>query len=181
MTPQNSPTPESLAIEQAENPLLSLEAEAAAVDAGMVAAPLENTAQAEADAARNTAQEIAELTTILQMASSLFFPLFPSLQTVYTHETCASLAGALVPVMVKRGWSVAGLTAGWGEEIALAIVAIPIGIATRDAVKADIAANEAKAKADKAKAEGVIQPEIAPLVAEQYQPAANEPLIAARG
>lgn len=130
----------------------ALAGEAAVVDASLNPAQPEQTAQAAQQKAQVLVSEVQELTVILQMAASLFFPLFPSLQKIYTKETCSGLAGAIVPVMVKRGWSVSGVMAGWGEEVALAIVVIPLGMATVGAVKQDMAEAEAKAKAEKEKA-----------------------------
>jgi len=96
--------------------------------------------------------EAVELAAILQAISSLFVPVFPSLATIYTPDVCNALATATIPVMQKHGWSVPGIMADWAEEIALATVALPLGFATWQAVKADVAKAEKAVKASPEKA-----------------------------
>lgn len=84
--------------------------------------------------------EIEELSGLIGMVAGLFVPLLPSLATIYTPDTCTTLAAATLPVMKKHGWSVPGVLSKWGEEIALAAIALPLSITTWKAVSADIAA-----------------------------------------
>lgn len=168
-------------VEGIDADLARLSSEAVSVDAGLNPVNTDQVAAQEQQAAQAQINEVQELTTVLQLASSLFFPLFPSLQKIYTPEACATLAGAMVPVMVRRGWSVAGMLAGWGEEITLAIVAIPLAMSTSQAIKADIAAAEAKDKAEKAKEVKeveIVKPEDVP---ESPIPQADEVQVMARG
>lgn len=128
--------------------LTDLTGEVAKVDLLIAPAPVTDQnppldAQA-AQAEVSAITEAAELASILQAITSLFVPVFPSLAGIYTPETCGALATATIPVMYKHGWTVPGILANWAEEIALATVAVPLGLATWHSVKADIAKAEKK-------------------------------------
>lgn len=86
--------------------------------------------------------EVAELSGLLCMVAGLFAPLLPRVASIYTPETCAVLAAATLPVMRKHGWSVPGMLSKWGDEFALAVVVLPLGVATYKAAKEDFAAAE---------------------------------------
>lgn len=60
----------------------------------------------------------------------------PQLAAVYTAERRARLAQATHALFVKRGWSLAGLWVEWKEEIAFAMVALPLLRDTRKALMA---------------------------------------------
>lgn len=129
--------------------LESLTAEAAAVDE-QIAPPIEQPEAAQPQpAAANEQAEIAGLITIM---AGLFAPVFPSLQKIYTKETVDSIAAAAVPVMAKHGWTTGALLGRYAEELALAAVAFPVGVATWQGIRADAAAAKAKDKAEPAKA-----------------------------
>jgi len=73
----------------------------------------------------------------------------PSLETIYTPEVTASAAGAVAAVCQKHGWLPEGIAGQYGEEIAAAVVLLPLGFATVRAVKGDIEANNRKANEGK--------------------------------
>lgn len=161
--------------------LEKLDAQCAALDNEVAPQPVAVPEVAQA-APVVSANEVQELASVLQMIAGLFVPVFPSLQTIYTPETCHALASAAVPVMLKRGWSLASVTAGWGEEIALGAVAIPLGFATWQAVKADIAQAEKLAKlADKTPAAAGDRLETGAGAQTQLGQAADEPIMTPRG
>ena len=124
--------------------LAALEAEAAAVDAEIAPA-----AQVEqpAEAAPPVADEVAELSALISIVSGLFAPVFPSLAKIYTPDTVQSLAQAAVPVMRKHGWSTSALLGRYAEELALLAVVAPVGMATWQGIKADVAAAEKEKQA----------------------------------
>lgn len=149
-----------------------LAAEAAAVDAENAPAqlPIEQPAEEQQAAAHD---EVAELSAIIGIVTSLFAPVFPSLTKIYTPETVASIAGAAVPVMQKHGLSTGGILGKWAEELALLAVVAPVAMATYQGVQSDIAA--AKAKPEEV-------PKVLESVAvEPVAPAADQPQVMARG
>lgn len=84
----------------------------------------------------DTAQE---LTALISVVSGILTPAFPGLKKIYTPETCTALGAAAAPVFDKHGWSAGGIFDRWGAEISLAAVAVPVSIATWQAVKQDLA------------------------------------------
>lgn len=117
--------------------LLRLEREAAELDAQEAPAVVE-VGQGEPAAAGP--DPLSEIDGMIQIVVGLLGPVYPSLAKVYTPATRQQLAGAIVPVMEKHGWSLGSLYGEWAEEITLAMVALPVGLATWAAVKADNAA-----------------------------------------
>lgn len=118
--------------------LARLAAEAAAIDAQASAATDPPGApEAEAPAAPDVQAEVAAL---LQAVAGMLAPMFPSLATIYTPDTCRRLGESAAPVMDKYGLSVGGLFERWGAEITLAATAFPVALATWQGIKADIAA-----------------------------------------
>lgn len=83
-----------------------------------------------------------EVTALLKTVADMLTPAFPSLAKIYTPETCQRLGDAAAPVMTKYGWTVGGFFEQWGAEIALIGAALPIGIATAQGIRADIAARK---------------------------------------
>lgn len=71
-------------------------------------------------------------------------PIFPSLTTIYTDETAGAAADAVAALCDKHGWAQNGLMGDYGEEVAAAIVLLPIGFATAQGIKVDLANNKAK-------------------------------------
>lgn len=90
------------------------------------------------------ADQSDEVAALLLTVSGLLAPMFPSLAGIYTRETCASLGKAAAPVLAKYELSVGGLFDRWGAEIALLGVALPVGLATVQAISADLEAKKAK-------------------------------------
>lgn len=119
--------------------LENLAAAAAAVDA--TAAAPEVLPGAEAAPPPDVA---AEMSALLVAVAGLLTPLFPSLATIYTKETCDRLGTASAPVMDKYGLSVGGLFDRWGAEITLAATAFPVAIATAQGIRADLAQRQAQ-------------------------------------
>lgn len=85
------------------------------------------------------AEEGGNLAGLIFMVGQAFVPMFPSLAQVYTEEACGAIAGACVPVMKKRGWSLVGAAGKYKEEFVLAMTLLPIGMATYHAVVHDLA------------------------------------------
>lgn len=127
------PEREQLPQEQAAE-LAALEAQAGAevapVQAAEAAAP-----------SRDLAAEIKALTlAFVGMAA----PILPSLRAIYTEDATAAAAGAVAAVCQKHGWLQSGLVGDYGEEIAAAVVLLPLALATYRGVTADIAAMKPK-------------------------------------
>ena len=71
-------------------------------------------------------------------------PIFPSLGRIYTEQTTEAATNAAAAVCIKHGWLQDGVMGEWGEEIAAAVVILPLAFATVQGVKGDLA--EARAK-----------------------------------
>lgn len=129
MKPEREQIPQEQAAE-----LAALEAQAGAEVAPQVqgeAAPV----------AHDLAAEIKALTlAFVGMAA----PILPSLPTIYTEEATAAAAGAVASVCNKHGWMQGGLMGDYGEEIAAAVVLLPLALATYRGVSGDIAAMKKK-------------------------------------
>lgn len=69
-------------------------------------------------------------------------PILPSLAEIYTAETTQAAAAAVAAVCVKHGWLDDGLMGEWGEEIAAAVVLVPLGLATAQGIRSDLAARK---------------------------------------
>jgi hypothetical protein len=81
-----------------------------------------------------------EISGLLQMLVGVGAPMFPSLAMIYTPETVKQVGEAIEPVCRKHGWLQDGMGGKYKEEmLAMAIVA-PLGFATWQGIKADIAA-----------------------------------------
>lgn len=120
--------------------------EAAALDAGAAAQQPEFSAPGEA-APGKSETIAAEVAALLVTTAAMLAPMFPSLASIYTEATCQRLGEAAAPVMEKYNLSVGGLFDRWGAEITLAATALPVGIATLQGIKADLAArNKEKAE-----------------------------------
>lgn len=83
----------------------------------------------------------AEATGIVELAATMFFPLFPSLEAIYTDDARSRIAAAAAPLMQKYGCSLGVI----GPELAFILTIAPFIPATIRAVKHDNA--QAKAQA----------------------------------
>lgn len=91
------------------------------------------------------ADPVEDAREIIEFACVSIFPLYPSLENVYTPSVRDRIAHALSRVLVKYGVTLADIFGAWSEEIALAMVTLPLVIPTIQAIKADRAKAEAKA------------------------------------
>lgn len=117
-----------------------LEFQAAAVDAEATA----NEPGAVPEVEVTQIDAAAEVAALIQTIAGILTPAFPCLAGIYTESTCRSLGAATAPVMDKYGLSVGSLFEHWGAEITLAAAVIPVGLATVQGIKADIAARHVK-------------------------------------
>jgi hypothetical protein len=85
-----------------------------------------------------------ELSGLIGMAVALAGPILPSLTTIYTPETTNAVAGAVASLCTKYGWLQDGIANGYSEEIAAAMVLLPVGMATYQGVRSDLAAMQPK-------------------------------------
>lgn len=122
--------------------LEQLSAAAAAVDS-MAEAGADLPVAAAPDAQADSAGEVAAL---LSVVAGMLSPLFPSLPGIYDQATCRKLGDAAAPVLEKYDVSVGGVFERWGAEITLAAVALPVAIATAQAIKSDLSARSARHK-----------------------------------
>lgn len=83
-----------------------------------------------------------EISGLVLAFVSIAKPILPSLEAIYTPETTGTAAAAVAGVCVKHGWLAGGLLGDWGEEIAAAVVLLPLAMATAQGIKADIAAKK---------------------------------------
>lgn len=117
-------------------------ADLAAIEAMAAGAPGAKPVAPEVDPAQKIADEVASLLSALVAIAS---PLFPSLKAIYTPDATKAAAAAVASVCVKHGWLSGGLMGDFGEEIAAAVVLVPMGLATYAGVMADLAIAKAKA------------------------------------
>lgn len=81
-----------------------------------------------------------EIAGMLLMVTGILGPILPTVAKIYSKETCEAIGQAVAPVCKKHGWLQEGIGGKWGEEIMALVVVGPIGWATIEAAKADIAA-----------------------------------------
>lgn len=113
-------------------------------------AALQSTAaeqQSELDAAAGVSEPVApnlgaELSHLVTAFVLMAAPILPSLKRIYTEETTAAACGAVGAVCEKHGWLTEGVMGNFGEEIAAAVILIPLAIATATGVRGDIAENK---------------------------------------
>ncbi|HYD63319.1 MAG TPA: hypothetical protein VEC35_23385 [Noviherbaspirillum sp.] len=87
-----------------------------------------------------------EARDLIQFGLSLFAPLYPSLERIYTPDKQERLAQVTGPLMAKYNLSLGAIFEKWGPEINFAIVALPLAAETAKAIKADNAARKAAAE-----------------------------------
>lgn len=80
-----------------------------------------------------------EIAGAMGMVVSILGPIFPSLKTIYTPEAMGAASGAIAGVCDKHGWLGGGLMGRYGEEIACLAIVGPLGFATWQGVRADLA------------------------------------------
>lgn len=94
--------------------------------------------QANAPEVPDLAGEIAGLVFAFTMMAK---PFLPSLARIYTEDATNAAAGAVASVCNKHGWLQGGLMGDFAEEVAAAVILLPLAMATAQGVKADIAEN----------------------------------------
>jgi len=80
-----------------------------------------------------------EIAAAMGMAVAMLGPIFPSLKGIYTPEAMGAASGAIAAVCQKHGWLGGGLMGKYGEEIACVAIVGPLGFATYQGVRADLA------------------------------------------
>jgi hypothetical protein len=83
-----------------------------------------------------------ELEGFIDFAVKMLKPIFPSLGGIYTPEVINGLSVSGASLCAKHGWMTGGLMKEWGEEIGFLVIALPVGYATYNGVKGDIAARQ---------------------------------------
>jgi hypothetical protein len=96
-----------------------------------------------------------EITGLVLMLVAVANPMFPSLSGIYTKEATAQAAAAIAALCRKHGWLQGGLAQGHGEEVAAAIVLLPLAWATYSGVKGDLQKAKGKEAAQARMEEGV--------------------------
>lgn len=125
--------------------LTQLAAEAAALDAQQAAAIAPPPGAQ--DNAPAVADPLVEAKALIDFIVFLFVPFWPSLEKVFTEQRKPMLAGSLVPLFEKYGYTMSGFFEKWGPEINALIIWGPVVIEARAAIKADNAARKAAAAA----------------------------------
>ena len=87
-----------------------------------------------------------EIAGMVLMFVGIVAPAFPSLTKIYDEQTAGAVGNAVAGECSKYGWCQNGVGGEYGPEIAAAIVLVPLGIATKNAIAADIAAREPEPK-----------------------------------
>lgn len=85
----------------------------------------------------------AELAGLVSAVVAILRPAYPTATALYTPEVIDTATGAVARVCAKRGWLQDGVVGEYGEEVAAAVVLLPLAVATVGAVKADHAARSA--------------------------------------
>lgn len=96
-----------------------------------------------------------EIAAAMGMAVAMLGPVFPSLRTIYTPETMGAASGAIAAVCDKHGWLDGGFMGQYGPEIACLAIVGPLGFATYQGVRGDLAEMAKKRPIDATAKEGV--------------------------
>lgn len=126
---------------------------AAEVDAGLGPVPGEGGAPGQP-----ALDEVRELAGALELVAVMVRQLKPALAPVWTPAAMESIARAAVPVVNKYGWTVGGLFAKWGPELALAAAAAPVALGTAKVIADERAAAPAPGVAELPKPEPKPEP-----------------------
>lgn len=88
---------------------------------------------------QGSAEKIAgELAALVLAFVAMAKPILPSLSEIYTPDATQVAAHAVAGICVKHGWLGDGLMGEWGEEIAAAVVLVPMGVATYQGIRGDL-------------------------------------------
>ena len=118
---------------------VEVSAEQAADRAALHAAALEGAAQVAADEAAPVGTQLdQELAGLVLAFVAIAKPILPSLGEIYTEEVTAQAAGVVAALCNKHGWLQGGIMGDYAEEVAAAVVLLPLGIATHAGVKRDL-------------------------------------------
>ena len=117
-----------------------LDAEIAAAAPGAIIAQ-----QEEAAALDQGTNNGKALRLMLGLGVPLLGKLYPCIVEIYTEEAQEQVADSLGPVLTKYGVDLGDLGGAYREEIAAAIVCVPLALATVAGMRADIAARAAQA------------------------------------
>lgn len=90
---------------------------------------------------------VMEAKCLLKSGRALAGQFYGCIRKIYTDETIDEVAEALAPVMKKYGWTEGGLFEKWGPEINLAMVVLPLGMVTVQAIRAENEMRRAMAEA----------------------------------
>lgn len=85
-----------------------------------------------------------EITGLALMLVEILGKPFPSLKTIYTPQVTAAAGEAVARVCIKHGWLLNGLAGGYGEELAAAMILLPLGYQTFQGVSKDLAVLKAR-------------------------------------
>lgn len=101
-----------------------------------------------------------EITGLALMLVEVLGKPFPSVKQLYTPQVTAAAGEAIARVCVKHGWLLNGLAGGYGEELAAAVLLLPLGYQTYQGVSKDLARLKAHAEsgADPAPPEPAMPP-----------------------
>lgn len=119
-------------------------AEFAALEAMAQGVPQQGTQPAQQEDQQQAVPLAQEIAGALLMAANVVGPMFPSLQAIYTPDTCEKVGMALEPVCIKHGWLQDGIGGKYKEELLALAVVGPLAFATYKGVQADIAASKPK-------------------------------------
>jgi hypothetical protein len=132
-----SPELAAIAAEASGAPGASPAAEASAAQA-------DPAAEAQVARAARQGRLQAEIGGLLDVVVRTLRPALPSVAALYTPEVVRSVSEVTAALCVKHGWLSDGLFGAYQEEIAAAVVLVPLAISTREAALRDIEALRAR-------------------------------------
>lgn len=100
-----------------------------------------------------------EITGLALMLVEVLGKPFPSLKQIYTPQVTAAAGEAIARVCVKHGWLPNGLSGGYGEELAAAMILLPLAYQTYQGVNHDLARMKMRQAGDQPQAEAAAAPE----------------------
>lgn len=125
--------------------LRAIEIEARAIEGDQAAAV--NPPDPDAPPAPEPLDPVQEARDLLDFAYDSLTPIYPSLEKVYTPAVRDRIARSGGKLLAKYGVSLADIFGAWGEEIAFAMVVLPLVVPTVQAIRADREAAAAPAPA----------------------------------